>query len=135
MKPVSVILVLAGFVAVAVFGFLGMNHAQNIGHDDCIASAALGACHNLGRTDLVFLHISAFQRFSEAVIGGAAGTGWLLALFAAVFIAGAFLLFSPERSWYLGRQFESDFLGFRKEFLHWLALHENSPSFAMGAGV
>ncbi|MBI2039255.1 MAG: hypothetical protein HYT22_03185 [Candidatus Niyogibacteria bacterium] len=135
MKPVFALIVLAGFTGIAIFGFMGMDHAQSGGHGDCIASAALGACQDLTRADLVFLHISAFQSFSEAVVNGAAGIGWFLALFATALAASIVLLFLPEHPRNFWRQLESGFLRFKEEFLRWLALHENSPSFAGGAGV
>ncbi|MBI2063997.1 MAG: hypothetical protein HYT65_03345 [Candidatus Yanofskybacteria bacterium] len=64
------ILLIAGFLGIAIFGFMGMD-ASGHGHMDCIATAVQGkVCPEaLGAAGFINFHFNAARFFSTAVFG------------------------------------------------------------------
>lgn len=105
-----------GFGALAVFGFLGMNH----GNSGCIAALASGIdCLSLN-------HLDIFKGFSTATLVSFA----VLSLFVALVFFAARPIPPPPFVW-LRLTAVENFASFAKrQFIRWLSLHENSPSFS-----
>ncbi|MBI2034093.1 MAG: hypothetical protein HYT13_03290 [Candidatus Liptonbacteria bacterium] len=133
MKTGLTISLFISFIAIAVFGILVMNLEAADGHVSCIAQTVQGALcpESSGPFSFIDFHISAFKSFSTAVFGGNAlalilTVLFLLALFALApaAVSGSqpsFIAFHSQKS--------SEPILSKKPFIHWLALHENSPSF------
>ena len=124
---------LVSFVAIAVFGILAMNLEAAIGHVSCIAQTIQGAMcpESSGPFSFIDFHLSAFKSFSTAVFGGNTpalilATLFLLAAFA--FPPPAFLKTHSSFVTFHSQESSEPILS-KKPFIHWLALHENSPSF------
>lgn len=131
-KQIFSLLLIAGFVAVAVFGVFAM-HPQNSHGAGCIAAIAKGQpC--LGEKDIfasLNFHINSFKEFSTAVFGGTIFAAFIL--FAALALALASILGQPTNfvtSCQARRFSEQRSLPLQRKFIHWLARHENSPNFA-----
>jgi len=136
MKVIFVALLVASFVGVAVFSVFGMGH-ENDHARGCIAVIASQAdCPNISRLlDSITFHFNAFQSFSLATFNENILSGLLSLLFslllAGLYIFGSSRLEAPRGNLSPGRQFREDFSYSPKQQLaHWLALHENSPSFS-----
>ena len=137
MKFVALIL-LIGFVGVAIFGFVWMPH-QMSGHSgsDCIASLVVGKslCPDGNNTfSYAFYHFQAYEFFSNAIIVSVAA---VLALIAFAFILTSVLknfdpLFvSRNQIIYLKKrliEITDSLCSNLKNFIRWLSLLENSPS-------
>src|SRR3989344_2844219 len=125
MNSVLAKLLLIGFIAIAVFGFLAMGHSSG---EWCLASAANRAACPAGISGAVSFYTNAFKSFSLAVF--AAGG---MILLAAVFGASSrlatvsLLPALPQINFYQCPVFFKSFSETRE--LRWLSLHENSPSF------
>jgi hypothetical protein len=128
-------LVVASFIGVAVFGIVVMN-MDGSGHGGCIGATAQGkVCpEKEGPLAYINFHGSAFKKFSTAVFGQELLGGIFLA-FLMAFIFGVLRdILSSARSYV----FKFDKLEFanilniplRRNFRHYLSLHENSPNFA-----
>ncbi len=124
---------LMGFVGVAGFSFLAMNHDGMGGHNGCIAATANDTvCPMvLGAFESAFFHIDTFKSFSLAVVGSGMATLFVLLFAAAI---GRSLLvyravFADRHSFFNRHAFDVPKL-FEKSFTSWLALHENSPTTA-----
>jgi len=136
MKVAFTILLIMGFLGIAVFGVFAMNHGAEHGHNGCIAATAQGTDCPKGENTLSFLsfHLDAFRSFSTAIFGeNLANT---LILLIALVLAVAFgvvasinLAPSTLAINYYRRQFlESYSSPFRRKLTRWLAFHENSPA-------
>src|SRR3989338_1693242 len=71
MKSALTTILLIGFMEIATFGLIAMNHGNAYDHNGCIIAAAQGAdCPN-GTDPLSFVafHLDAFKNFSTAVFG------------------------------------------------------------------
>ena len=137
MKFVALIL-LIGFVGVAIFGFVWMPH-QMSGHSgsDCIASLVVGKslCPDGNNTfSYAFYHFQAYEFFSNAIIVSVAA---VLAIIAFAFILTSVLknfdpLFvSRNQIIYLKKrliEITDSLCSNLKNFIRWLSLLENSPS-------
>ena len=138
MKYLSILL-LIGFVGLAVFGAFGMNHGNGPSHDiamnDCIASTVKGVdCPiEVKSLDFVVFHIDAFKSFSLATLGEDVVSVLLLSFVSLFFIGlaifSSFLLRRLQLVFYRCRFLDSFSHFQEKEFIGWLALHENSPAF------
>ncbi|MDO8536699.1 MAG: hypothetical protein Q7R94_00425 [bacterium] len=137
MKAVFTVVLMGSFLAIAVFGVFAMNHGGN--HDrGCIAAAAQGDadCPNQANP-FAFLafHFNTLKSFSTATIGPSLASVLLVA-FALVFLSAvipAFWKITPallSLQIHSKRRQESFEFPFQRELIHWLALHENSPSVA-----
>ncbi len=122
MKYASIVL-LFGFVGVAVFGFLAMNHVGAEGHGGCLAAQARNTeCPGSGDSDLGLFHINAFKSFSLAIV--------LAVLSLAVFFSlSKEKLLVPIAFQGTNAPEVFEFTSFRA-FREWLTLLENSPSYA-----
>lgn len=137
MKFLTIIL-LIGFVGIALFGFIGMPH-QMSEHlsSDCIASFVVNKslCPDGNNAfSYAFYHIQAYQFFSNALIGSFAA---ILAVIALAFILtfvfreiGSRLVLKNQ-IFYLKKRLteiaDSLHSSFRN-FIRWLSILENSPS-------
>ncbi|MEK9154816.1 MAG: hypothetical protein AAB596_02000 [Patescibacteria group bacterium] len=137
MKIVLIIFLILSFVGIAVFGAFAMGHESGA-HNGCVAVTAQGIdCpKENGVFSFIAFHFDAFRSFSTAVFGenllasfltlvlviGGASLGILLGnLVSLVFPQ---LNFSYSR--YRRREFFNSLS--KREFIYWLALHENSPT-------
>lgn len=135
MKIIFVNFIIFSFIAVAVFGFMAMNH--NIGHESkgCIAVVQGIDCKNTaGDFNLALFHINAFKGFSTALFNKSFISVFLLFIFCVFFIKfwrkkNVYILLlkflNLRKIFYF---LESFFNSFIKELNHWLSLHENSPT-------
>lgn len=121
------------FIAIAVFGIFAMNHGG--GHSrGCVAATVQGDadCPLVAGNMIAFLafHFDVFKSFSTATLNSSFA-GMLLIVLALVSMS---LLFSEKTIPAFSnpqinkRRQESLKLRFRNNLIHWLALHENSPS-------
>ena len=122
---------LMGFVGVAGFSFLAMNHEEADGHNGCIAATAndMTCPMVLGAFESAIFHIDTFKSFSLAVVGSGVAILFVL-IFAAIASRSLFAnraIFADRYSFLHRRAFYVPKL-FEKSLAHWLALHENSPS-------
>lgn len=134
MKYFSVFLVI-GFVSLAVFGVLAVNHTQEHGHSGCIATAIQKSECPRQNSSLNYLafHFDAFKDFSTAAFGKniffllltlilfAIGAGLAL-FFGKIALPQLGSVSSRSRNWEFFSSPQT------QELTHWLALHENSPA-------
>ncbi len=133
MKTVISIFIVASFISIAVFGFWGMSHVMESGHNNCIAATARGvACpKEINPFAIANLHLDALRSFSLATVAKNflnEFASFLVILFMGLGIAALFfsnpLRNNPSRSY----RFLASFSSPRKQQLtRWLSLHENSP--------
>lgn len=131
MRLVFTSIVLASFIGLAVFGFMGMNHGNSDGHAGCLAASANGTtCPGfLNILGIANFHIDAFKTFSSVPFDGSLTILFLLLLTACVGYRFLIRAVPPNAFSFLrfrSRESSKDFL--KKSFTRWLALHENSPS-------
>lgn len=138
MKSALTILLITGFVSVAVFGFIGIGHIDEMAHHGCLAALSQnGTCPSATSLPLAsaFYHMDILRGFSTALLSSAL---LLLALAGAVLfglrndlapgsgIGAAELFLYARRASFIG----SNFLN---RNLSWLNLHLNSPSYPLSA--
>ncbi|OGZ29448.1 MAG: hypothetical protein A2931_01545 [Candidatus Niyogibacteria bacterium RIFCSPLOWO2_01_FULL_45_48] len=126
MNSVLAKLLLIGFIAIAVFGFLAMGHSFG---EWCLASAANRSACPAGIGGAVSFYANAFKSFSLAVFA-VAGTVLLVAVFEAIsrFTIVSLLPNLSQVNFYHHPEFFKSFSETRA--LRWLSLHENSPTSA-----
>lgn len=133
MRYLNVIL-LVGFVSLAVFGAFGM-HAFTKDHETgCIVATSQAAdCPaEINPIESFSLHANVFKNFSDAVFGKAGFS--VLAFYLLSALGLLFGLYVPKflkpKFSIVCRQTNSDSFSppSKYEFNRWLALHENSPS-------
>jgi len=95
-------------------------------HQVCIATVANGFECPTG-TNLADFHISAFKVFSSAVFS----TDIFIVLLMIVMGVGSSMLLLKQTSlfFYKTRKKDNPRILFKENFISWLSLHENSPSF------
>lgn len=134
MKYLSLLL-LIGFVGLAVLGVFSMNHGDMQKHDgSCLAAGAKGLdCPEETRLiDYIAFHLGAYEGLFLATFGESV-LGVLLLTFLALLFRSLAFLFSPlfkllQLALYR-RHLKVSFCPPQKqELTHWLALHENSPA-------
>lgn len=127
MKRVAATLLLSGILAVAVFGFLGMNPTMD--HDaGCIASlVSVVACPLEGLSSALY-HMSAYSSFSQAVFTSSLVLLALALLAFLAFAQRAAYVPIPIRSRAALRARLASSFAPRHKFIRWLSLFENSPS-------
>ncbi|MDO8676695.1 MAG: hypothetical protein Q7K16_03555 [Candidatus Azambacteria bacterium] len=131
MKSAFIILLIVGFLGVAVFGFLSMIYSEM--HDGgCIASNSLSALCPLNDVFIfVVYHLGAFKYFSTAVFA----VTLLSLLFGAIFSILPRPLDKDEEDDYVFSIQIGKFPKFikSKEVARWLSLHINSPALILAA--
>lgn len=130
MKNALSISILLSLIIIAVFGvFILENSMKN--HGSCLASSLVGsACPVMNQIAMLFLHVSALQKFSVALPAINSGLNLLLIatmLFVVVPIIGFKIVLNKNQT---ARIIDSPRQNFLKQnLLSWLALFENSPSY------
>ena len=131
MRYVSVLL-LIGFVGLAVFGVFSMHAGMQDHGSGCVAATAQGMdCPKNNPLSYLAFHFGALKGFSTAVFGNFMMV-FLLLVFAFIYA------FRPLSDLRARSSFEYAAWGLRRErsslqgerIRHWLALHENSPGIA-----
>ena len=133
MKSFLLILLLAGFLGVAVFGGFNLGHVSD--HESgCIAAQAQGMdCpKKMDLINFAAFHLESFKTFFLASSKEILSALLLLLLFIAGAVIGRTLasLAPPHlRLTSFRFRYRTFFVPSRElEFVRWLALHENSPS-------
>lgn len=138
MKSALTILMIAVFASVAVLGFIGIGHMDEMAHHGCLAALAQnGDCPIASGTPLAsaFFHLDILRSFSLALLANAV---LLLALAAAV-LFGLKNQLIPQDTLRIRELFlytkrlsliNNDFL---TSNLSWLSLHLNSPAYSASA--
>lgn len=129
MRAVASIVIIFGFIAMAVFGTLVMNHSmmQYVG---CVASSSATISCPMNQISLFLHHAAAVQLFSTALpISSYSAT----ILFALLFASAAFFKFVLDPLLQLGTHHlricvSAPHLCATRKFTHWLSLFELSPS-------
>jgi len=133
MKRLFVLLIVISFVAIAVFGFLGMDH-DNMAGGGCLASAANGSpCPEKANPFAVaFFHLNAFAKFGTALLVENLMLLFsiLVALFAILTIWGTgFKLQKQELTGFSSfRSLSVQYNSFARKIAYWLTLLRNSPA-------
>jgi len=127
------ILLLIGFITLAVFGTLGMHLGAQDHGGGCVASIVAGAdCPKQGSLlSYLNFHLNAYKDFSLAILSG--GLNMLVFMLGALAILGFYLLlpylFRPPKLVLSKYRFRDSFSPPQKQKLtRWLALHEQSPN-------
>lgn len=127
------LLIIFGFLGVAVFGVLAMDHGRIGG---CLATIANGGfCPNVSNLlELISFYSGIFKSFSMAVLGQQALMAFLIILFMIEGALGRVTLIRQTNIFnnlcFLQNRFpERAALVYKKDFISWLALHENSPAY------
>jgi len=134
MKHFAVLLLLVGFVGMAVFGLFVMDFSMRYDGSGCVASRLNGndnVCP-MNLFQMAFHHVSAFQVFSlsTAVFSIAIILLFLLTFFASFLFFIKILSFHPPQSLRRWRKRQIAPSLFQKHRMtRWLALFEHSPSF------
>ena len=133
MKIFLATLIILSVIGIAGAGVLAMYHGS--GHSDCIAIAAkrIDCPQDLGVLGSLNFHIDIFKSFSTATFVESALISSLTALWAIILV---FWFYRRK-----GFKFDPMLIGifsnyglsmpavtFQYKFIHWLTLHENSPS-------
>ena len=136
MKSIGIVLLIAGFVGIAVFGFLAINHGNGHEHAGCIATTAKGIDCPLGANTILFaiFHLDIIKSFSTAIFNYDY-SGSLILLAFIIFLVGwitrfkiGFDLPALAAIQYRHCSKETYFFPLRQNLTGWLALHENSPA-------
>ena len=136
MKFLFTIFLITSFIGVAVFGVFGM-HSDMQNHDDgCIFAVSQRAdcTKRINPIDYLAFHFDSFKNFLATTFNN---NLFVLLLQLFVFIAGAsfwawrgayliLLKFHPAHYFHRLELFKKHP---QREFLKWLAFHENSPTF------
>lgn len=128
-------LLIIGFIAITIFGSFAMNHDSTVGHNKgCIAQTLQGTECPKKEEALSFLnfHLGAFRIFLTATLFKNLA-GYFILLIALLFVS-VFEISkinhikpTPVRNHSSEQSLESFFLS-QRHLIHWLTLHENSPS-------
>ena len=122
---------MTSFISIAVFGVFSMHFGMQSHNGNCVAAAVQGTdCPKQNNLfDFIFFHFNAFKNILTVNFGN------IMALITVLFVFLAVLVllenFSQPKlnfAFYKLRSFESLNLFHKYKFLHWLSLHENSPS-------
>lgn len=133
MKTALAIGIMFSFIGIAVLGFTAMNHENSHGYG-CIATTAQGInCSNeSGIMNLVSFHSGVFKGFSTALLGQSTAillfTLFLLATGIGIASTSSCALMPSPPHAHEKLLCLSFFSPSKTELIHWLALHENSPS-------
>lgn len=135
MKSLFAILTIIGFLGIAVFGIFGMNHGTIHSLNGCIAASVQSMNCSIYEKAFSFLtfHFEFFKGFSTAVFGKNFNAALLIA---AAFLSAVGLLVSSslkkalaDAPFFTGANSSNSIaLPIKRQFVRWLAIHENSPS-------
>ncbi len=127
MRSTFVSWLILSFLAVAVFGFLAMNMENERGHANCIAAVAGDTtCPEGNAFASALFHITAYKNFSAALVVLA-----LMLPFGLIVVFGNKSALPPPNLNPTFQKYSAPFKSsaLARQLIHWLALHENSPSF------
>ena len=131
-------LLLSCFLAISVFGFLAINHGDGA-HNACIAAIAgkMPCLAKDGLLSLINFHLNALKSFSMAVFNLAQVAVFNVSfLFLSLVSLGLFFVFRfvPALPKFISSGFDISKLSnlFKRDFIRWLSLHENSPTLTFG---
>lgn len=132
MKYFTSLLLVASFVGIAVFGFALIDHDMQSPNNDCVASALDGTECPMNIVAMTLHHVSAIQILTTTTVPSI-GNWFLLLAFASLVFIGLSLFFHyqfnpPRLVFYRYRSKYSFYPPQKREYLRWLALHENSPA-------
>lgn len=135
------IFLIAGHIAIGVFGVLGMHSQADMqGHGmpagNCVSAAVNGSdCpQQAGPIDYLTFHLDAFRSFSSATFGDDIMETLVVIYTSLLFIGFTFFslhLFTPSSHAYNKKGYWNSFSpSQKKQLIRWLALHETSPTFS-----
>ncbi len=138
MKSALTILLITGFMSVAVFGFVGMSHIDEMAHYGCLAALAdHGECPLATAAPLAsaFFHLDILRSFSLALLNNVLLLLALVgaALFGAKIRSAAQSPIRIRELFLYVRRLSSDDNDFSGRSLSWLVRHLNSPAYPMSA--
>jgi len=135
MKSLFTTILLVSFVGIGFLGFAGMYHSNQQNHNDgCIwaTSQGINCPKQSNPINYLTLHLNAFKDFSTVIFDNVATTLLIFSLFIVGATLGILLenLAPPKLSLAYQRLKRSDSFhsSFQYKLIHWLALHENSPT-------
>lgn len=129
-----ILVLLASFIGLAVFGFTTMTHAEGHNPNGCIAAASREAdCTKAGNPFAMFnLHIDAIKSFSTLIFSSFSLQTLLLLIFSLILFFGLKMSLAPPLKYAFLPYARAGVLGFspklKLNFSNWFSLHENSPS-------
>lgn len=129
-----ILILLASFIGLAVFGFTTMTHAEGHNLNGCIAAASRETdCSKASNPFAMFnLHIDAIKSFSTLSFGSFSFQSLLLLIFSLILFWGLKMSLAPPLKYAFLPYARAEVLGFspklRLNFSNWFSLHENSPS-------
>ena len=129
MRRTLSMLLIVGFVGVAVFGFVSMGHIDGRSYDSCIAAAVQGiAC--VEESSSYLFHFGAYKSFSTITLEGDSNLALELALIFALAVYATYgvRVALPRLPMFRFVCFSRKVLPSHTVFTRLLALHENSPS-------
>ncbi|OHB22846.1 MAG: hypothetical protein A2939_03500 [Parcubacteria group bacterium RIFCSPLOWO2_01_FULL_48_18] len=136
MKSAFATLVIGAFLAVTIFGVFAMNHGSGHSHNGCIAAIVQGVdCPKEDNAlSSIAFHINAFRGFSTATFNDNLASALLLFIaLALTIVIGVIASVHPAQpicaaNCHRGRFLKLYSFPLQQELVHWLTLHENSPS-------
>lgn len=129
-----ILVLLASFIGLAVFGFATMTHAENHNPNGCIAAASREVdCTKAGNPFAMFnLHINAIKSFSTLTFSSFSLQTLLLLVFSLILFWGLKMSLAPPMEYaylpYARAGIWDSPPKLRTKFSNWFSLHENSPS-------
>lgn len=129
-----ILILLASFIGLAVFGFTTMTHAEGHNPNGCIAAASRKTdCSRASNPFAMFnLHIDAIKSFSTLSFDSFSFQSLLLLIFSLIFFFGFKILLAPSLEYAFLPYARAGVWDFppklRTNFSNWFSLHENSPS-------
>lgn len=132
MKTPLLALFVVSFLAIAVFGVFCMHIGAQNHSGGCIAAKLQGFDCRQQSDPIGYLtfHLNAFKDLSAAILGWLAVDSLIFFLISLILLVllGNFARFKFNSACHKLKQLKSLLSLFQHEFLHWLAIHENSPS-------
>jgi len=130
MKLNLAILLIFGFTAIAVFGFLGMNLNGDHAHFGCLgAFSGVLPCKESNPLDFSIFHMSAYKNFSSAVLNAPFFAMPLLSVWMSIFLAVFVLALLSKTRLIFARVSEKSpglvWLPLKKSILSWQAFHSD----------
>jgi predicted ATPase len=138
MKTFVTGVVLISFLAISVFGFIGLSEMHKQMGSDCSESVTQGVACPVKDGVLAFalFHLKTLQGLSQSSFLNVSPiflfVSLLAALAVALFVSPSALAFSPNRS-YFRKNYEDKVRDVGPKTISWLARLENSPSFVSPA--
>ncbi len=133
MHRITAIVLVIGFLTLAVFGFAAMGHGEGHSRNVCVAAASQAApCPEEGSVAWAFFHVAAFKGFSTALVS-ASVLAALLVLAALIVRAGSYVSAIAPGGFAIAGAVARDALDSivvsRRRITSWLAIFEKrAPS-------